>query len=499
MALFVAAPGTAHAAVHASPVAGGFNSPVLVTSSPGDAHRLYVVEQPGVIQLIKDGARAAAPFFDITASVRCCGEQGFLSLAFAPDYATSGKFYVYYTAPRPNDAGGSIITVDEYTRSSDPDRADPATRRPVLAIDHPNNNNHNGGTLMFGPDGFLYITTGDGGAGDDPPNNAQNLSVLLGKMLRIDPRSGSPYAIPPGNPFGSPTDGVRDEIFAYGLRNPFRASFDRQTGDLTIADVGQNRAEEVDFAPRGTDVGANYGWRCFEGFQRTANGCDPVPTGAVEPVLEQDRPTGFCAIIGGVVVRDPNLTDLAGRYVYGDNCQPQMRSAVLAKPRATDDKALGVSIDGLSGIGEDSCGHVYLSSLGGSISRLDGDAPPTPCPDPAGDVTPPGLGISRARRQRVLRQKGFIVALRCNEPCGFTASGKMRVSGSKKRYGLRRSSKLATAGKRVRVRLALSKKGTAVLRRTLARRRRATASVTVLARDGSGNQTTRKVSIRARR
>ena len=492
-------PSAAHAAVRATPVASGFNSPVQVTSSPGDTHRLYVVEQTGAIQLIKDGARAATPFLDITGNVRSGGEQGFLSLAFAPDYTTSGKFYVYYTAPRPNDSGGSVITVDEYTRSSDPDRADPATRRPVLTIDHPTNSNHNGGQLMFGPDGFLYITTGDGGAGNDPPNNAQNLGSLLGKVLRIDPRSAAPYAIPPGNPFASPTDGARDEVFAYGLRNPFRASFDRQTGDLTIGDVGQDRAEEVDFAPRGTDVGANYGWRCFEGFQRTTNVCSPAPGATVEPVLEQDRSTGFCAIIGGVVVRDPSLTDLAGRYVYGDNCQPQMRSAVLAKPRATDDKALGVSVDGLSGIGEDSCGHVYLSSLGGAVSRLDGDAPPTPCPDSASDTTAPGLGVTRARSQRVLRQKGFIVAIRCNEACGFTASGKMRVSGSKTRYGLRRSSKLATAGKRVRVRLALSKRGTAVLRRTLARRRRASATVTVLARDGSGNQTTRKVSIRARR
>ena len=504
LALILAAivtPAAAQAAVRATPVASGFQAPVLVTGAPIDPHRLYVVEQAGRIQVLRDGSRTAAPFLDIVTDVRSGGEQGLLSLAFAPDYATSGKFYVYYTAPRAGDNEGSVLTLDEFTRSSDPDRADAATRRNVLRIDHPTAGNHNGGTLMFGPDGYLYLSTGDGGFGDDPSNNAQNLNSLLGKLLRIDPRGGTPYSIPPGNPFAAGPDNARDEIYAYGLRNPFRASFDRATGDLTIGDVGQDRAEEVDFSPRGTDVGANYGWRCFEGFQRTGNVCDPASTtGTVEPVLEQDRSTGFCAIIGGVVVRDPAVTDLAGRYVYGDNCQAQMRSAVLAKPRASDDKALGVSIDGLSGIGEDSCGHVFLSALGGGVWRLDGDAPPTPCPEPgSADTTAPSVALSRARTQRVLRQKGFIVAVKCNEACGFTASGTMRVSGSKKRYGLRKSSKLAAAGQRVRVRLALSKAGTKALRRTLARRRRATATVTILASDGAGNQTSRRVSIRAKR
>jgi len=496
------APATARAAFTATPVADGFASPVGVTGSPEDPHRVYVVERGGAIQLIRDGARAGAAFLDITSDVRSGGEQGLLSLAFAADYRTSGKFYVYYTAPRPGDSSGSIVTVDEFTRSSDPDRADPATRRNLLRIDHPRNGNHNGGQLMFGPDGFLYITTGDGGAGNDPPNNAQNKALLLGKVLRIDPRSGSPYAIPPGNPFvGSPTDGAADEIWAYGLRNPFRASFDRQTGDLTIGDVGQNRAEEIDFSPRGTDVGANYGWRCYEGFQRTGNACDASQlAGHVEPVLEQARPTGFCAIIGGYVVRDPALRDAVGRYVYGDNCQAQIRSAVLQKPRASDDKPLGVSLQGLSSFGEDSCGHIYMTALGGGVYRLDSDAPPMPCPEPAApDTGPPAVALSRARSQRALRQKGFIVAVTCNEACGFTASGRMRVSGSKTRYGLRKSSKLAAAGKRVRVRLALSRKGTAALRRTLARRRRASVTITVLARDAAGNETARKVSIRARR
>jgi glucose/arabinose dehydrogenase len=504
-------PASAGAAFRATQIAGGFDAPVAVTAPPGDVHRIFVVERQGAIHIVRDGVRLPTRFLDLTGGqVRHGGEQGMLSLAFAPDYAASGRFYVWYTAPRPGDNEGSILTLDEFTRSSDPELADPATRRNVLTIDHPLAGNHNGGQLMFGPDGFLYVTTGDGGGGNDLPNNAQNLNSLLGKALRIDPRGGAPYAIPPGNPFASPTDGARDEIWAYGLRNPFRASFDRQTGDLTIADVGQNRAEEVNFSPRGTDIGANYGWRCYEGFQRTTNPCDPSSlANHTEPVLEQDRTTGFCAIIGGYVVRDPALSDAIGRYVYGDNCQPQLRSAVLAKPRASDDKPLGVSINQLSSFGEDTCGHVYMTSLAGPVYRLDGDAAPMPCPEEGGptgpggpggsDTAAPGLALSWRRAQRALRQKGFIVAVTCNEDCGFTVSGRMRISRSKRVYVLKPSSKLAAAGRRVRVRLAMSKKATRALRRALARRRRSVVTVTVEARDAAGNVATRKLRIRARR
>ena len=472
-----------------------------MTGSPEDPHRLYVVERAGAIHLLRDGQRLPTPFLDITPDVRSGGEQGLLSLAFAPDYRSSGKLYVYYTAPRPGDSGGSVITVDEFTRSADPDRADPATRRTVIQIEHPEAGNHNGGQLMFGPDGYLYITTGDGGFGNDPSNNAQNLNVLLGKLLRIDPRGGNPYAIPPGNPYTtSPTDGARDEIYAYGLRNPFRASFDRQTGDLTIGDVGQGTTEEIDFSPRGTDVGVSYGWRCFEGFERTSNNC-AVLTGHVEPVLELRRSTGFCAIIGGYVVRDLGLPELAGRYVYGDNCQAAMRSTVLKKPRAVDDKPLGVSVNGLSSLGEDSCGHIYMTALAeGTVSRLDGASPPVPCAEPAPpDGTPPSLAVSRRRAQRALRQRGFLVAVTCNEACGFTVSGRMRISGSRTRYVLRKASRLVDARKRVRVRLAMSRAGRAALRRALARGRRTSVTVTVDARDAAGNASKRSVGIRARR
>ncbi len=471
---------------------------MAVAGGPADPHRLYVVERGGTIQLVRDGARTGAPFLDIAGSVRSGGEQGLLSIAFAPDYPSSGRFYVWYTAPKASDPNGSMLTLDEYTRSPDPDRADPATRRTILRIDHPQAGNHNGGQLMFGPDGYLYVTVGDGGGGNDPSGNAQNLSSLLGKVLRIDPRSGDPYAIPPGNPFAGPADPGRDEIWAYGLRNPFRASFDRLTGDLTIADVGQSRAEEVHFAPQGSGAGANYGWRCYEGFERTRNACTAAQlAGATPPVIEQDRGTGFCAIIGGYVVRDPGLLELDGRYVYGDNCQPRLRSAVLRRPRAAGDRRLGVTVRGLSSFGEDTCGHVYLTSLSGTVARLDGEAPPRPCPEGGADPDPPSVAISRRRSQRVLRQRGFVVALRCDEDCGFVASGRMRISGSKARYGLSRASRLVAGGKRVRVRLAPSRSGTAALRRALARRRRVSATVTINARDAAGNASTRRVAVRA--
>jgi glucose/arabinose dehydrogenase len=501
MAALTALPATAAGATRATQIAS-FAHPVYATSPPGDPHRVFVVEQAGYVRVVRDGVKLGDPFLDIHSDVRSGGEQGFVSLAFAPDYATSGKFYVYYTAPPPAGAG-SVVTVDEFTRSTDPDRADPATRRNVLRIDHSDAVNHNGGQLMFGPDGYLWITTGDGGGGNDRFHNAQNPSALLGKVLRIDPRAANPYAIPSDNPFASPTDGTRDEIWAFGLRNPFRASFDRATGDLTIGDVGESRAEEIDFSPRGTGSGGNFGWSCFEGFQANPSASGACKPDAIEPVLEQGHgSSGFCAIIGGYVVRDPALTDLAGRYVYGDNCQPALRSAVLAKPRASDDRPVGASISGLSSFGEDSCGHVYATSLKGPLYRLDGDQSPSPCPEsgaPTGgsrpDTTGPVLRMSRQRVQRILRNNGFVIAVTCDENCGFTSSGVMRVRGSRTRYGLRKVSRMANAGGRTRVRLLLSKRGATALRRTGS----ASATITVVARDSVGNETIAEVGVRGER
>src|SRR5436305_11117646 len=225
--------GPASAALHLSSI-GDFASPVYVTAPPGDPHRVFVVEQAGRIIEVRDGVKQSPAFLDISSQVKSGGEQGLLSMAFAPDYATSGRYYVYYTAPRPGDSGGSVITVEEFS---------PTEHHVVFTVDHPTNGNHNGGQLQFGPDGLLYAGTGDGGSANDPPDNAQNLSVNLGKLLRVDPLS---------------SNASRPSIFAYGLRNPFRFSFDRQTGDLVIGDVGQNAREEIDFSAAGAPAGTNY-------------------------------------------------------------------------------------------------------------------------------------------------------------------------------------------------------------------------------------------------
>src|SRR3954468_17709844 len=261
----------ASAAVHPTRV-GTFSTPVYATAPPGDPHRLFVVEKGGRIMVLRDGLKLARPFLDIRDEVTAKGEQGLLSMAFARDYATSHAVFVYYTVPRAGDGSGSVITIQRMTTlPGNPDVADPASRHTLTRVDHPFNGNHNGGQLQVGPGGSLYAATGDGGSGDDPPNNAQNPAVRLGKLLRIDPA----------------TNAV--SIHALGLRNPWRFSFDRQTGDLAIGDVGQNAYEEVDFAPAGTPAGLNYGWRCMEGFHATGNSCT-TSSGFTPPVLENPHP-----------------------------------------------------------------------------------------------------------------------------------------------------------------------------------------------------------------
>ena len=339
-----------------------FREPVYVTGAPGDSHRLFVVERAGRIIVLVRGRRGARPFLDISSKVNTGGgEQGLLSVAFAPDYQTSGRFYVDYTD------GSNNIRIVEYRRSrSDPNVANSASARTVLKIDHHAETNHNGGQLQFGPDGDLYIGVGDGGNEGDPHNYGQNTGVLVGKLLRIAPRPGGGYTIPPGNPYG-PGSGRRREIWAYGLRNPWRFSFDRSTGDLIIGDVGQDREEEVDFARRGHGAGANYGWSIFEGDLRYKPGSAP---GAIKPVLVTRHSDGYCAIIGGYVVRDRSLRQLYGHYVYGDNCKPQINSAVLSAGHARDNRATGLSVSSMSAFGQDNAGHIYAVSLGGPVYRL---------------------------------------------------------------------------------------------------------------------------------
>jgi glucose/arabinose dehydrogenase len=344
---------------------GTFSSPDYVTQPPGDARRLFVVEQGGKIRIVRDGRVLRTPFLDISSQIVSGGEQGLLGLAFAPDYARSGRFYVDYT-----DRNGDTRIV-EYRRGSSADRAIPRSARQLLFQDQPESN-HNGGQLAFGPDGLLYIGLGDGGGGDDqhgPIGNAQNLGTLLGKILRIDPRpsGGRPFGIPADNPFVG-RRGAKAAIYAWGLRNPWRFSFDRATGDLTIGDVGQDHVEEVDFQAKGTGRGANFGWRAWEGTRHE----DPSVrvSGDVKPVLQYTHAHG-CSVTGGYVIRDPRLRALAGRYVYGDFCAGDLFTARLAQDGASGRSALGFHVPSLSSFGEDGSGRVYVVSLDGPVYRLD--------------------------------------------------------------------------------------------------------------------------------
>jgi glucose/arabinose dehydrogenase len=345
---------------------GRFDAPVYVTAPAGDRRRIFVVEQGGTIRIVRAGKRLSTPFLNISSRVTSGGEQGLLSMAFAPDYARTRRFYVNYT-----DRSG-VQRVVEYRRSkSSAERALAASARLVLRYDD-EEANHNGGLIVFGPDRLLYIGTGDGGGANDQHGergNAQKLSSLLGKLLRIDPRrsGGRPYSVPPSNPFAGRA-GLAPEIYSYGLRNPWRFSFDRATGDLTIGDVGQNAIEEIDFARKGEASGANYGWRPFEGRRRNFD--EPAPD-AVAPVLQLTHDAGNCSVTGGYVVRDSALPALEGRYVYGDYCRGELRSAKLGPGSAKGDRAVGVrTVEQLSSFGEDGRGRVYAMSLSGQVYRL---------------------------------------------------------------------------------------------------------------------------------
>jgi glucose/arabinose dehydrogenase len=345
---------------------GTFDQPLYVTAPPADRRRIFVVGQTGRIEVVRAGKKLATPFLDLRGKITAGGEQGLLGLAFAPDYATSGRFYVYFTG---TDAKQHLV---EYRRGASEDVADAGSARTLFVHDDPEPN-HNGGQLAFGPDKLLYVGTGDGGGGDDQHGargNAQNLASPLGKILRIDPRAdgAEPFTVPAGNPFVG-RSGARPEIYAYGLRNPWRFSFDRATGDLTIGDVGQDAVEEIDFARKGTARGANYGWRPWEGRERNFQESAP---GARFPVITKTHDDGWCSITGGYVVRDKAVPGLYGRYVYGDYCKGQLRSARLAGGKATGDQAIpGLpTISGLDSFGEDAAGRVYVVSQAGSVYRF---------------------------------------------------------------------------------------------------------------------------------
>lgn len=344
-------------------VATGLESPTYLTAPPGDG-RLFVVEQPGRIRIVKDGALLATPFLDISTRVRCCGEEGLLSVAFAPDYAETGHFFVYFT----DDAGD--IAIERYTAEPDADVAD-ATPTPVLGIPHPTYANHNGGLLLFGPEGLLYIGTGDGGGGGDPAGNARDLGSLLGKLLRIDV-SLLPYAAPPTNPFVGRA-GQRAEIWAYGLRNPWRFDLapapDGGGGvDLWVADVGQNEWEEVNREP-GNPPGIDFGWNITEGTHCYPPGDACDETGMMLPVHEYDHDHG-CSITGGFVYRGAAIPELTGHYFFSDYCagwlsslEPVGAGVVLHEWPIPD-------IGSVLSFGMDAEGEPYVLTSAGVVYRI---------------------------------------------------------------------------------------------------------------------------------
>ncbi len=345
------------AAVPLVPVLSGLSSPVYVTNAHDGSNRLFVIEQPGRIKVLQPNASAPTVFLDITAKVMSGGEQGLLGLAFHPQFATNGLFYIDYTR-RPD--GATVIA--EYQVSANADVA-LATERTLLVIPQPFAN-HNGGMVEFGPDGYLYIGMGDGGSANDPGNRAQNLNELLGKILRIDVGHASgtpPYSSPPDNPFFGSTTG-RDEIFAYGLRNPWRFSFDRSTGELYVGDVGQGAREEVDIVQRGR----NYGWRIMEGSLCTnldSALCSVVQI--VPPIAEYAHTGGRCSITGGYVYRGTSGSLPAGAYVYADYCTGEI---FLLKDGASS-LLMDTSLN-ITSFGEDEAGEIYVVGQGGTIDRL---------------------------------------------------------------------------------------------------------------------------------
>ena len=345
---------------------GTFDRPVLVTAPTGDPDRAYVVEQTGTIRLVRDGEVSATPFLDIRDKVIDQGESGLLSVAFAPDYAQSGLLYAIYNA-RMGPYGD--LQIAEFRRDPfDPDRADPSYERVLLTIPKPYEN-HNGGMLQFGTDGDLYASVGDGDPGvlNKAGAFAQRLDALLGRILRIDPRHGDPFAVPADNPFVDVPD-ARPEVWAYGLRNPWRFWIDPETNVLYVPDVGSTSREEINVvANRGR--GANFGWPCFEGtlvFDATAM-CGRT----VSPLFEYARADGECAVIGGVVARDGRIPALTGRYLYGDLCSGKVTALLAEDSRVTVAGELGIEVPELTSFGVDGLRRIYVMSLEGGVYRLD--------------------------------------------------------------------------------------------------------------------------------
>lgn len=345
------------------PVAAGFAFPLYLTAPAGDA-RLFVVEKGGLVRIVKDGAILGTPFLEVSALVSNGGEQGLLGLAFDPQYAANGRFFVSYT----NRAGDNVLA--SYQVSSDADRADAASAVIRLTVEQPYDN-HNGGHIAFGPDGYLYMGIGDGGSGGDPDGHGQSRNDLLGSLLRLDVSGATGYSVPAGNPFVG-TAGARGELWDWGLRNPWRFSFDRSTGDLYIGDVGQSEREEVDVsaAAAGGGKGLNYGWNIMEGTRcYNAGSCDM--TGLTLPVLDYTHSDG-CSVTGGFVYRGAAIPALAGTYLYSDYCGGWVRSFRYSGGMATETGTWDALAPGgnVPSFGEDGAGELYVLSSSGGVYRI---------------------------------------------------------------------------------------------------------------------------------
>jgi glucose/arabinose dehydrogenase len=518
---------------------GAFTQPVSVASPPGDPTRVFVVEIAGTVRLMKDGVRQAQPFltipgdvYDSTDSVADgngdgnCFECGMFSIAFAPDYASSGLFYVSYTRDHSPGVFGQTTVVEEFRRSAaNPDVADLATRRRV--IEAPNDgaeSNHNAGQLQFGPDGLLYIGIGDG---SDVPMAAQDKTSLLGKLLRIDPRGAAPlqYSIPAGNPFADGPGGNADEVYAYGLRNPFRFSFDRATGDLAIGDVGQDAFEEVDYKVEGAGAGANFGWPCFEGTLTPVPGttCPQLPADHSPPSYQYAQPgggAGSSSITGGYVIRDPALPSHAGRYVYADftNAFPNMQTVQLTPTGSDATTGFGPNVTNPVSFGQDACGHLYLALYGGAVSRIDPASGPSPLCKLAPAVT---LDAGASAAAATTGALGATVT--CDEDCTATVRGTVRITSPvasapattkakkkkkrKKRKKVKKASSVISTieaapvttriqlGDPTQVRLELSAADTAALNSALKSGGSGTAVLSVTATGGGGGSADSNVSV----
>ncbi len=351
-------------------VAQGLDAPLYVTAPPGDTQRIFIVEQSGRIRILRNGTLLPTPFLDLSGRISSGGERGLLGLAFHPQYAANRRFVVYYTNP----SGDTRVSV--FQASSNPDLADAASEQVILAVTQPFAN-HNGGMVVFGPDGKLYIGLGDGGSGGDPQGNGQNRNVLLGKILRLDVNGSGQASVPADNPFAGQS-GRRPEIWSYGLRNPWRFSFDRTLGDLYIGDVGQSAREEIDVSTEAAQLGRglNYGWNTMEGTACYSPSTGCVRTGLTLPVLDYDHGAG-CSVTGGYVYRGAAIPPLRGTYFYGDYCQGWVRSFRLSGTGVTlpTDWASLRPGGQITSFGEDAQGEIYIVIQSGKVLRIVAAAP----------------------------------------------------------------------------------------------------------------------------